>query len=117
MFTLLTVLAFPILLFFGYGLLYSLSGRTAASVTGPPALLPAAAYCPPPFPLYPPLLAFPPAVLIATHPTRITESLTWQLSTFAWLPAGLLLGFLLWSAQRWALPGKTPDASERIWTG
>lgn len=106
MVTLYVVLGFPVLLVFGYGLLFLLSRGNLRVMTGPAGFL-----------LYLVLLTVPAGVVLKTHSTRVSESLAWQAATPAWLPAGALLGLALWGVQRWGLSGQTPDASTRVWVG
>jgi membrane protease YdiL (CAAX protease family) len=106
MLTLFVVLGFPLLLVIGYGLLFVLCSGNLRVMTGSPGFL-----------LYLALLTVPAGVVLGTHPARVSESLAWQVSTAAWLPAGVLLGLVLWGVQRWGLPGCTPDASTQVWVG
>jgi membrane protease YdiL (CAAX protease family) len=106
MYTLYVVFSFPLILFAGYGLLFFLSGRNLRVMIGPAGFL-----------LYLVLLAIPTGFVLATHPGRVAEAFSWQKSQFLWVPAGVLLGLVLWCVQLWGLPGRTPDASERAWVG
>jgi membrane protease YdiL (CAAX protease family) len=104
--TLFVVLGFPLILIVGYGLLFMLSGGNLRVMTGPAG-----------FVLYLLLLTIPAGMVLGTHSARASESLVWNMSTLAWLPAGILLGLALWGVQRWGLPGRTPDASTQVWVG
>jgi membrane protease YdiL (CAAX protease family) len=106
MVTLLVVLGFPLLLAVGYGLLFLLSGRDLRVVTGPAG-----------FVLYLVLLTIPAGVVLRTYPGRAAEALAWPVSALALLPGGALVGLALWGVQRWGLPGRTPEASDRVWVG
>jgi membrane protease YdiL (CAAX protease family) len=104
--TLLIVLGFPLLLTVGYGLLFVLSGRDMRVVTGPAG-----------FVLYLVLVTIPAGVVLGTYPGRASKALAWPVSAMAWLSGGALAGLALWGVQRWGLPGRTPEASERVWVG
>jgi membrane protease YdiL (CAAX protease family) len=104
--TLIVVLSFPLLLVVGYGLLFVAGGRDPSVMTGPAG-----------FVLYVALLTVPAAVVLGTYSDRIAEALAWHVLTFGWVPAAALSGLLLWGVQRWGLPGRTPEASDRIWVG
>jgi membrane protease YdiL (CAAX protease family) len=104
--TLLVVLSFPLLLAIGYALLFVLSGRDLSVMTGPAG-----------FVLYGVLLAVPTGVVLATSASRVFESLVWRAAALPWISAGALVGLGLWGVQQWAMPGRTPDASARIWVG
>lgn len=104
--TLFIVLSFPVLLLFGYGLLLVLSGRDVRVVSGPIGFL-----------LYPVLLSIPAGVVLGNYSGRVMPALNWYGLTPIWVTAGLLVGVVLWVVQRWVLPGRTPDASERVWVG
>jgi membrane protease YdiL (CAAX protease family) len=100
------VLGFPLLLGVGYGLLFVVSGGNPRVMTGPAGFL-----------LYLVLLTVPAGVVLGTHPARVAESLAWRVSALAWLPVGVVLGLALWGVQHWGLPGRSPDASTRVWVG
>lgn len=104
--TLLSVLGFPVILTLGYGCLFLFSRQNARLLVGPVG-----------FALYPALLSVPLAAVLTTHWDRITEALTFHRDQLIWVPLGLLAGLLLWVVQLRILPGRTPDASERIWVG
>jgi membrane protease YdiL (CAAX protease family) len=106
MVTLFVVLGFPLLLAVGYGLLFVLSGRDLRVVTGPAG-----------FVLYLVLLTIPAGVVLGTYSGRAAEALAWPVSAMAWLTGGALVGLALWGVQRWGLPGRTPEASDRVWVG
>jgi membrane protease YdiL (CAAX protease family) len=104
--TLVVVLSFPLLLALAYGLLFVLSGRDLAALTGRAG-----------FVLYLVLLSILAGLVVATHRERVADALAASLSTLAWLPAGAAAGLALWLVQLYGLPGKTPEASDRVWVG
>jgi membrane protease YdiL (CAAX protease family) len=104
--TLILVLCFPLLLTAGYGLLYLLSGRNVRLLTGAVG-----------FALYVALLSVPLVAVLTTHLDRVRASLAWGANDALWVALGLAAGLALWPAQRWGLPGQTPDAGERVWVG
>lgn len=104
--TLPVVLGFPLLLMVGYGLAYVLAGRNGDVLLGPVGFL-----------LYLLLLSIPTGMVWLTHGSRVSESLVWDSSMRLWVPAGILLGMMLWGVQLWGLPGRTPEAGERVWVG
>lgn len=106
MLTLLVVLTFPLLLGAGYTVLFLLSGRNVDTLTGPAGFL-----------LYVLLVTIPAAFVLATHPGDLASAAAWRVSTLLWLLPAPLVGIALWGVQRWGLPGKTPEASERVWVG
>lgn len=106
MVTLLVVLSFPILLSVGFGLLFILSGRSQVVLAGPAGFL-----------LYLLLVSIPAGVVLGTSLGRVAETLAWPDSATAWVSAGALLGLMLWVVQRRVLPGKSPEASDRVWVG
>lgn len=106
MYTLYVVFSFPLILFAGYGFLFFLSGRDMRVMTGPIGFL-----------LYLVLLTLPAAFVLWTHQGRVADAFTWDIYQLLWLPAGVLLGLGLWCVQLWGLPGRTPDASDRVWVG
>lgn len=106
MLTLIVVLAFPLLVSAGYGLLFLLSGRNQHITIGPTGFL-----------LYLLLVTIPLGFVLCTHPGHISSALVWRASTLLWVLPGGLAGIALWGVQMWGLPGRTPDASERVWVG
>jgi membrane protease YdiL (CAAX protease family) len=105
MLALVLTLCFPLLLPVGYGLLFILTGRDPRVLAGPAGFI-----------LYLALLAVPFVAVIVSHPELPAKALAWPGTTPLSLAGGTVLGLVLWWLQL-ALPGRTPNAGERVWTG
>jgi membrane protease YdiL (CAAX protease family) len=106
MLTLLVVIAFPLLLGAGYAVLFVYASGDRTILTGPVGFL-----------LYMLLVTIPTAFVLWTHSSRVYAAVAWRESTLLFVLPAALLGIALWGVQVWGLPGRTPDASERVWAG
>jgi membrane protease YdiL (CAAX protease family) len=104
MLTLVIVLAFPAILFLGYGTAYALLRRKPEVLTGAWG-----------FVLYLALLTIPVVAVLLDSPRALAERFVVSIWTPAWIAAGVAAGLTLWGVQR--LVARREKDEARVWAG
>jgi membrane protease YdiL (CAAX protease family) len=100
----LIVLAFPAIVFAGYGAAYALLRRRPELLTGAPG-----------FALYCALLTIPLVAVVLDSADRLRERFEFGAFTPAWAALGVAVGLALWGA-RWLTARRTAGEA-RVWVG